>query len=197
MHESAVQGSVSAHDRTAPDVHDPPAHWSPVVQYAPSSHDVPSESGDATQPPAASLHTPALHGSVSEEQSGAAPPPHTPAKHASPTLQARPSPQPVPSATGTAKQAPAPSSHVPTLHGSPNVEQSVGTPPPQTPEAHASPALQNSPSSHDVPSATGTATHAPPGSSHVPVLQPSVRPEQSRSAAPPHMPPAHVSPTVQ
>ena len=105
--------------------------------------------------------------------------------------------QVVPSATGIATQPPAAASQTPVLQASVNAEQSTAAPPTQTPVAHMSPMVQTSPSSQPVPSATGTAVHAPVAASHVPVLQASVIAEQSTGVPAVQVPALQLSPVVQ
>src|SRR6185369_3957001 len=186
LHVSVVQASESSHERAVP-VHEPPEHASLVVQNSPSSHG--SVLARFSQALLVSLHASVVHGFASP-QSRAGPATHAPLLQTSPLVQNRPSShgavlftllhESVSSAQVSVVQALASS-------------QVVAGPPTQTPPAHASPFVQNNPSSHGTVLLRLSQTSV--ASLHVSVVHRLVS-AQSR-AVPLQAPFAHVSFTVQ
>src|SRR5262249_14920283 len=124
----------------------PALQVSPVVQALASSQGRPWLAGCAWQAPAASLQTPVLHWSVSEEQSRGIPPPQVPAVHVSPTLQKSPSLHAVPSPAAGLLQTPVAGSQVPATWHESSAVQTTGVPGWHVPVRHVSPPWRGLPS---------------------------------------------------
>jgi hypothetical protein len=120
----------------------PPAHFSPVVQFEPSSHGpVPL----TYTHPALASHASVVHGLLSL-QGSALPPTHAPLLQASPTVHALPSLQPLVVAPLAVQPLPgAQPSRVQPLPSS----QTVGVAPPHSPATHVSPVVHALPSSQE------------------------------------------------
>jgi hypothetical protein len=161
----------------------PPTHlpaWqvSVWVQALPSLQAVLFATGTAMQVPSAGLQVPVLHRSVKPEQSTGGPPTQTPAWHASSVVQARSSLQDVPSDLFGFEQAPVAGSQVPTSWHWSSAVQVTGVPL-QTPAVQTSPVVHLLPSSQEPPSLVGILSQKPVLALQTPVLQLSVKDEQS------------------
>ena len=146
-----------------PPAHAPPLQVSAVVQALPSSH------GAVllvfTQPVAES-HESSVH-TLPSSQSGEGPPTHTPPAHVSAMEHASPSSH---AAVLSVFTQPVAESHESSVHTLPS-SQFVGGPPSQNPRLlHASPDVQASPSSQEVPVA-GVCLQKPSPVSQVSIVQ--------------------------
>jgi hypothetical protein len=197
-------GSATGHITGAPPVHTPATHASPVVQASPSSQAAPSGFAGLEQPVDA-LHVPAVWHGSSAAHTTAEPPPHTPAWHVSPCVQASPSSQAVPFGSGTLEQTPVAGLH--TLgfwHGS-GAGHTTGLDPTHTPSWQVSVCVQASPSSQALPvqgvhvpsdAAPAAIEHAPhtPAPQAVSQQTPSMQKPLAQSAAPEHAEPSGPEP---
>ncbi len=201
---SAVHGLPSSHAASSTHsgwtpTHTPAMHASLTVPATPSSQTVPSDRACAAQVPATPSQAPALHWSATAPQSSGPLGTHCPwPSHASPIVQNAPSSHGKPA--GEADWTQANATQDSDVQGSPS-EQSAcswhsGATPAHPPGPHWSLTVSGSPSSHDAPAATSTATHPWPASRQLPAAHGPSRSLQS-IGAPWHVPPAHVSPSVQ
>src|SRR5204863_486560 len=127
----------------------------------PSEQEVPSATGTGAQPPVIASQVSAVQGSPSS-QLGAGPATQAPAWQVSSPLQAFPSEQEVPSATGTCVH-PITGSQASAVQGLPSSQLGAG-PATQAPARQVSSPLQAFPSEQEVPSAMGVCVHPATGS---------------------------------
>ena len=108
-----------------------------------------------------------------------------------------PSSHAVPSAFTGLVHCPVAESHTPASWQSSTGVQTMGAPVTQLPDAHVSPTLQRSPSSHDAPSTLAGFEHCPVPGSHAPVSWHWSRAVHTTASRPAHTPATHVSVAVQ
>jgi hypothetical protein len=121
----------------------------------------------------------------------------TPAWQVSTPLQALPSPQPVPSATGGFEHAPDAGSHVPALWQASEALHAMGAPDVQAPAWQVSFCVHALPSSQTVPFGAETTAHWPVAGSHAPAKWHASAGEHVATLAGLQTPAEHVSPIVQ
>src|SRR6267143_559881 len=148
--ESAVQGLLSSQLRAVPGVQAPALQISSPLQTLPSEQEVPSATGLLKQPVVGSQAS-VVQALLSLQTSGV-PGAQRPCSQVSLPLQALPSEQEVPSATGVWTQPLGPQESV--VQGLLS-SQLGGVPGVQAPARQISAPLQASPSEQEVPSATG------------------------------------------
>src|SRR5690606_25688404 len=119
---------------------------------SPSSHAPDSLAFCASHMPLLLLHTPTVQSESNDVQSGAVPPPHTPAVQVVPEVQRSPSSQAPASLVFCASHMPLLLLQTPAVQSVSKAEQSGVVPPPHTPAVQVVPEVQRSPSLQVVPS---------------------------------------------
>jgi len=152
-----------------PPLHTPFLHVLPEVHIFPSSQLVPSGLAGFEHMPVVGSQVPAVwHVSLAVQAIAA--PVQTPARQASPVVQALPSLQVAPSAFAGFVHMPVAGSHVPAVWHESLAVQAMVAPPVQTPDLQESPVVQALPSLQEAPSAFAGFGHIPVVASQVPAV---------------------------
>ena len=159
-HVSFVHGLPSSQAGGGPGVHEPAMHVSRPSHTSALSHMCPSSSAVLVQPAIAS-HVSTVHG-LSSSHAESVPIVQTPATH---TSQMSLGLQRVPS-LATSRRQPSIASQVSFVHASPS-SQANAMPAVHSPATHVSRPLHTVPSSHVVPSSTGSYRQVPVCASHM------------------------------